>query len=504
MQKFIVSFLLLTATIANAWDSSSAYNTVAMSYTANSTITQTIVLNATQQSQSSINFVVDVKNGGGRPTQDLNGTPQAYASQTDTASVTMYFYDATGALINSVTSQSYILQNYGSNAGWSAAPGDNQWAFTQASVSYSGSLANVAYVKVEMKGTDGAWWAGNYGPQWRTPTVTVGSDPTNIAYNSEFGVAPNGVQAQGWTANGGQGWSNCGITSGSLLCVTQESGVTANMWGGGYDAAGGTTSGQSGGYSGTLTSSNATQAATGTITPGSGTGGSTPPPFDGTLTQTNNPSNQTITSGSTSTAGPTTPQQTTVNNWSNNPQSFHNVLYIDQAYGSNNAVGITQQGTKNRIDFSMNGNGNVVSSSQSGSNYMKQDIPGWGNNVTTTQSNTAGTHYAETKIQGNGNTVNHTQTGNASQVLFSSSQGDINSISTSQTGTGAHYVEAKLIGNFHNVKVDQQGGTANKANIDLTNSGGAGNVDLQQLGGKSVTVIQNCVTAGGCGTTIRQ
>jgi hypothetical protein len=39
------------------------------------------------------------------------------------------------------------------------------------------------------------------------------------------------------------------------------------MWGGGYDSSGGTTTGQSGGYNGTLTSNNASQAASGSITP---------------------------------------------------------------------------------------------------------------------------------------------------------------------------------------------------------------------------------------------
>ena len=505
MKKLVALLLMITSTVVNAWDSSSAYNTVAMSYTANSTITQNIVLSDFQRLQSSLNFVVDVKNGGGRPTQDpVTLAAGAYASQTDTASVKIYMYNSAGTLVNSVTSQNYVLQNWGSDPSnhFSTKPGDNLWAFTQASVSYNGSLADVAYIKIEMKGTDGAWWAGNYGPQWRTPTVTVGADTTNIVYNSEFGVAPDGLKAQGWVANNGQGWSNCGVTSGSLLCVTQEAGVTANMWGGGYDSTGGTTSGQSGGYSGTLTSSNATQAASGSITPGGGGSSTpTPPPFDGTLTQTNAPSGQTVDSTQ---GGFTGTQQQRVDQWKNSTQAKNNVLYIEQTYGANNNVNVDQSGTKNRIDFTLNGNGNVVSSSQTGSNYLKQEVPGWGNNITTMQSNTVGSNYAETKIQGNGNTVNHIQSGNANQVLFHSSQGDINTINTSQTGSASHYVEAKLIGNFHNVKVDQQGGTANRANIDLTNSGGASNIDLQQLGGKAVTVIQSCANSQGCGTTIRQ
>lgn len=266
----IIVCLILLSPKTWAWDSSSAYNTIAMSYTANTTITQIINLNSTQQSETTINFKVDVKNGGGRPTHDLNGNPLAYSTQTDSASITIYRYNSSGQLIGQTTSQTYILMNYGSssNPGWSGAPGDNLHPFTQASVTYTGDLSQTAYIKIEMKGTDGAWWAGNYGAQWRTPTVTVGTATTNIVYNSEFGVAPNGVQAQGWTPSYGT-WAACGVTSGNSTCVTQQSGVTANMWGGGYDVNGGTTSGTAGGYLGTLTSDNATQAASGTITPSS-------------------------------------------------------------------------------------------------------------------------------------------------------------------------------------------------------------------------------------------
>ena len=277
VDAFIILFLLILISPKTwGWDSSSAYNTIAMSYTANTTITQIINLNSAQRSETTINFEVDVKNGGGRPTHDLNGVPQQYSTQTDTASITIYRYDSSGQLLGSTSSQNYILYNYGSGGGgWSTGPGDNLHPFTQATVTFTGDLSQTAYIKIEMKGTDGAWWAGNYGAQWRTPTVTIGSSTTNIVYNSEFGVASNGVQAQGWTPSYGT-WSPCGVTSGNNTCVTQQSGVTANMWGGGEDLNGGTLSGTSGGYSGTLTSDNATQAAAGTITPSSG--GTTTPP----------------------------------------------------------------------------------------------------------------------------------------------------------------------------------------------------------------------------------
>lgn len=505
MKKFLASLIILVSGLANAWDSSSAYNTIAMSYTANTTITQIINLDTAQKGQTTINFKVDVKNGGGRPTHDLNGVPQAYSSQTDSATITIYRYNSSGVLLGTTVSQTYTLYNYGSNAGgWSAAPGDNLHPFTQASVSYTGSLADTAYIKIEMKGTDGAWWAGNYGAQWRTPTVTVGSAGTNIVYNSEFGVAPDGVQAQGWTPSYGS-WAACGVTSGSNTCVTQQSGVTANMWGGGYDANGGTTSGQSGGYNGTLTSDNATQAASGSITPAPAAPAG-PTIEGGTITQTNAPTSQTIQSGSTYThSSDRAAQNTRIATWANGAQTYTNAVYIDQIAGDNNVVNVSLSGSKNRTELTLDGAGNhTVNITQTGSNYLKAEINGYHNNLTSSQTNTIGTNYTETTINGNNNTVNHTQSNNNNRLLFSTVNGDNNTLTTTQSGAGQHYLDVRMTGNGHNVLVNQFGANANNARIDVTNAGGAATVDVEQSGGKSFTLIQSCANSAGCNTTIRQ
>ncbi len=504
MKKICGLFLFLLCSFANAWDSSSAYNTIAMSYTANTTITQIINLDSAQKSSTTINFKVDVKNGGGRPTQDLNGVPQAYSTQTDSATITIYRYNSAGVLLGSSVSQTYTLQNYGSNAGWSNAPGDNLHPFTQASVTYTGDLSQVAYIKLEMKGTDGAWWAGNYGPQWRTPTVTVGSDGTNIVYNSEFGVAPNGVQAQGWTPNYGS-WSACGVTSGNNTCVTQQSGVTANMWGGGYDANGGTTSGQVGGYDGTLTSDNATQAASGSITP-SASAPAGPTIEGGTITQTNAPSTQTLQSGSSWTNNSDRASQNTrIATWANSPQTYNNAVHIDQIAGDNNTVTVSLTGTKNRTELTLDGPGtNTVNITQTGSNYLKADINGYQNTLISNQTNTIGTNYAETTINGNNNIVAHTQSNNNNRLLFSTVNGNNNTLTTTQSGGGQHYLDVRMTGNDHTVLVNQYGANANNARIDVTNAGGPASVDLEQAGGKNFTLIQSCGNPLGCSTVVRQ
>jgi hypothetical protein len=229
-----------------------------------------------------------------------------------------------------------------------------------------------------------------------------------------------------------------------------------------------------------------------------------PPPFDGTIMQANAPGNQTIGSGASYVApSDASDKQSRINTWNNSTQTYNNMLYIDQV-GQSNTVTVTQTGTKNKIDMSIIGNGNNITDNQTGSNYLKIDVPGWGNMITTTQTNSTGSNYAETKIQGNGNTVNHTQNGNGNQVLFSKIAGDINTVNASQSGQGGHVADVTLTGNWNSATIGQTGNTGNKATIDLTNAGGPASVDLQQSGGKSFTIIQGCTNPAGCTTVVRQ
>jgi hypothetical protein len=225
----------------------------------------------------------------------------------------------------------------------------------------------------------------------------------------------------------------------------------------------------------------------------------------GTITQTSAPTNQTITSGGSSTAGPTTDQQTRYNAWNNGIQATDNYLYIDQISGNFNTVNITQSGTKNTMDLVINGGSNTINATQTGVNYLNSLVQGSTNAVTSLQTNTSGTHYQETKIMsGNSNTINVTQKDNGNSLMFNTVTGSNNSISAVQEGAGNHYLENKLTGNGNSVLANQSGSTANNANIDLTNAGGAASVDLQQTGGKSFTIIQSCTNPAGCSTVIRQ
>jgi hypothetical protein len=225
----------------------------------------------------------------------------------------------------------------------------------------------------------------------------------------------------------------------------------------------------------------------------------------GTITQTQAPTNQTITSGGSSTAGPTTDQQTRYNSWKNGTQSVNNYLYIEQISGNFNNVTVTQSGTKNAMNLGINGSSNTVDATQTGSNYLNGLVQGSSNSVTSLQTNTSGAHYQETKIMtGNNNTINAVQKDNGNSLMFNTITGSNNSITAVQEGAGNHYLENKLTGSGNSVTANQSGSTANKANIDLTNAGGPASVDIQQSGGKSFTIIQGCTNPAGCTTVIRQ
>ena len=295
--KIIAIMAAMCFNSVNAFESGTDYNSANMSYTANSTISQIVVFNSTMQNGGTLIFTVEAHAGGGRNLQH------------DTGQLKLEYYNSSNVLLGSSITN-YATGNLLQMNAWSSQPGDNSEPWTTLSLTSSdcgsaGSCSSVAYVKVVMIGTDTSWWAGNYGPQWRVPTVTFtptgGSAGNNILYNPEFGLDPSGVFAQGWTSS--TSWGACGTTSGSVMCTTTATGVTANMSGGGYDANGGTTAATPGGYSGTLTTANFSGSGGG----GSPTIVSTTP---GTPIVTTSTANGATTTTVVDTAGATTVVET--------------------------------------------------------------------------------------------------------------------------------------------------------------------------------------------------
>lgn len=229
----------------------------------------------------------------------------------------------------------------------------------------------------------------------------------------------------------------------------------------------------------------------------------------GTITMTNGTGQEVIGSGSGS-VGVTTQQQNRIDNWNNGSgQNSNNYLYIDQVSGNANTVNVTQTTTstgKNRIEATISGSGsNNIDLTQTGTNYLKLDVNGAFNSITSQQSNnTNSNNFKETTITGSNNIINTNQKDNANKIMFNTVTGSNNSITAVQEGTGNHYLENVLTGNGHSVIVNQNGSTANNARIDLSNSGGPASVDLQQSGGKSFSIIQSCSNPAGCTTVVRQ
>jgi hypothetical protein len=227
------------------------YNAIATAYVT-TTISQDVVFNSTMQQGGTFTFSVLAHNGGGR------------AGQSDTANVKIQFYTSTGTLVTSVNSNySANLPNPNAVCGNPCIDPNVPWTKLETSATLtSAQAANVAYAKVSMYGIDGSFWAGDYGPWYRAPTLQLGSGG-NLLYNPEFGPY-NGTTAQGWTSNPGFGACQ-GAWGGSNACIVNSDGVpgsstvglVANQNGGGPSATGGTTNGQAGGYNNTMSTSNA-------------------------------------------------------------------------------------------------------------------------------------------------------------------------------------------------------------------------------------------------------
>ena len=241
-------------------------------------------------------------------------------------------------------------------------------------------------------------------------------------------------------------------------------------------------------------------------------------------------------------SGISTDQQTKVDTWTNKTVTDGNKIYIDQVGGSNNTVTVDQYGNKNLINATIDGSTNAIIVKQGtpgiGQNEIKLGVTGSDNSInisqarnnlgavvgtnghyhdatvngsnntlTTQQSNTGGVggHYMETTINGNQNSVIKRQTDNANKIMFTTISGNNNTVEAVQKDGGQHYLDTKISGNNNSLSAIQEGTVANRATLDLTNSGGPASVILQQNGGQNVTVTTTCATAGGCAPiTVRQ
>lgn len=190
-------------------------------------------------------------------------------------------------------------------------------------------------------------------------------------------------------------------------------------------------------------------------------------------------------------------------------QTLGNQVYITQI-GSYNDTQVVQSGTYNLVDLLVDGNDNGITIDQYGSkNYSKTQTTGNNNNVNVYQSNSGGSvlgHYSNVIVSGSSNIVNVTQSQDSEKLSFISVEGNTNIITNLQTGSGAKYSDIKAIGNGHTLSIDQKDGGAHNARVEVTNIGGASNVNIIQQGNtnQSYLLQQQCATVGGCSVNITQ
>ena len=204
----------------------------------------------------------------------------------------------------------------------------------------------------------------------------------------------------------------------------------------------------------------------------------------------------------------TAAQQQQVNN-ARARQTLGNQVYINQI-GSYNAIDVLQSGTYNLVDVLVDGNNNSVNVDQYGAkNYSRVQATGGSNTANVYQSNSGGNvagHHSGVGITGSSNTVNVTQTQDGEKLSFISVEGNSNIITNLQTGSGTKYSDIKTIGNGHTVSLDQKDAGAHAARIEVTNIGGASNVNVLQQGNtnQSYLLQQQCATVSGCSVSVTQ
>lgn len=191
-------------------------------------------------------------------------------------------------------------------------------------------------------------------------------------------------------------------------------------------------------------------------------------------------------------------------------QTYSNQINIDQI-GSYNSIDVMQSGSYHLADINITNNSNAIGLDQLGiKNYAKILIDGSNNTTNVYQTNSGGVgvvgHFSATTITGNYNTTSTTQTGDGEKQSFILINGNNNNITNNQFGTGTKYSDIKATGNGHTVMLDQKDSGAHAARIEVTNAGGASNVNVTQQGNTNQTYLlqQSCANAGGCSVTMTQ
>ena len=210
------------------------------------------------------------------------------------------------------------------------------------------------------------------------------------------------------------------------------------------------------------------------------------------------------------------------NNMSVTIDGDNNAIYSEVISGDYNNVDVQIHKQDNSYAYvRVNGNSNNVKAWQgkhedgsidtdeTGDNEVYWIVTGNSNNLASyqTDDNGNGGQHIANYITGDSNTVKHTQRGSGDHDGFIAIGGDSNDVELTQRGSGStdQFADIEINGDGHTVDVFQRYGS-HTANIDLTNAGGAYNLDLDQTSttNKTYSITGSCATIGGCGVTVTQ
>ena len=197
-----------------------------------------------------------------------------------------------------------------------------------------------------------------------------------------------------------------------------------------------------------------------------------------------------------------------------------NNVYTEVLNGNSNTIDVQVHEQSNNINrVIVNGSSNDITawqgkheagnvdSNETGDNDVYWIVSGSNNTLESYQTddnNKGGLHIAN-YITGDSNTVHHTQRGSGEHEGFVEINGDGNDVTLLQRGNTDTQFADIVLDDGHTVDVFQRYGD-HTANIDLTNAGGAYNLDLDQTANsnKTYNITGTCTNANGCGVTVTQ
>jgi len=204
---------------------------------------------------------------------------------------------------------------------------------------------------------------------------------------------------------------------------------------------------------------------------------------------------------------------TTVNGDSNNviaevQDGDNNVIDVQVQSQDNNIVRVYVDGDNNNVKaWQGKHEAGNIDNDETGDNDIYWYITGNSNTVASyqTDDNSNGGQYSFNDIDGSSNTIKITQRGAGNHYSILDVNGSNNDITLLQRGNNDTQTSSITVDSGHTVDVFQRYGS-HTSSINLTNSGGGYNLDLNQTAttDQSYSLTGYCANSNGCNVTVNQ